>query len=68
MTADTPEEDLVSIPVPEGATLLGSYHIRRRDGTNEIWLAYDVPGSDVDVERIDGRFFQPVLLARRTAI
>lgn len=53
MTADTPLEDLVSVPVPEGAVLLGSYHIRRRDGANEIWLAYDMPGSDVDIERIE---------------
>jgi hypothetical protein len=50
LTDDTPEEDVVAIPVPDNGELLGSYHIRRRDGTNEIWLAYDVPGIDTDVE------------------
>jgi hypothetical protein len=47
---DTPEEDIVSIPVPAEGELLGSYHVRRRDGTNEIWLSYDVPGVDTEVE------------------
>lgn len=50
LTDDTPEDDIVAIPVPADGVLIGSYHIRRRDGTNEIWLSYDVPGVDTDVE------------------
>ncbi len=50
LTEDTPEDDIIAIPVPAEGLLLGSYHIRRRDGTNEIWLAYDVPGPDPAVE------------------
>jgi hypothetical protein len=50
LTDDTPEDDIVSIPVPADGVLLGSYHIRRRDGTNEVWLSYDVPGVDTAVE------------------
>ena len=50
LTDETPEEDIVSIPVPADGVLLGSYRILRRDGTNEIWLAYDVPDLDVAVE------------------
>ena len=50
LNEDTPEDDIVSIPVPADGELLGSYLIRRRDGTIEVWLSYDVPGADVDVE------------------
>lgn len=50
LTDDTPEEDTVAVPVPADGTLLGSYHVRRRDGTNEVWLSYDVPGTDTEVE------------------
>ncbi len=50
LTDDTPEDDIVSIPVPAEGELLGSYHIRRRDGTNEVWLSYDVAGVDTVVE------------------
>jgi len=50
LTDDTPADDIVAIPVPPDGILLGSYHVRRRDGTNEVWLAYDVPGVDTDVE------------------
>lgn len=51
LTDTTPDEDIISIPVPPEAVLLGSYDIRRRDGTHEIWLAFDVPGLDTEVEQ-----------------
>ena len=47
---DADEDDIVSIPVPPDGELLGSYYIRRRDGTSEIWLSYDVAGTDTEVE------------------
>lgn len=50
LSEDTPEDDIIAVPVPAEGVLLGSYHIRRRDGANEVWLAYDVPGADPVVE------------------
>lgn len=44
---DTPEEDLVLLPVHPTGTLLGSYMLRRPDGSHLLWLFYDVPESDV---------------------
>lgn len=44
-------DDVVSISAPVGSVLLGSYDIRLQDGTHEIWIAYDVPGTDPVVER-----------------
>ncbi|MEX2446423.1 MAG: PDZ domain-containing protein [Dehalococcoidia bacterium] len=40
--ADSP--DRVSLPVHPDGALLGSYHIRRSDGANLMWLIYDVDG------------------------
>lgn len=50
LTDETPAEDIVSLPVHPDGVLLGSYQVRRRDGTNEIWIVFDVPGQDSDVE------------------
>ena len=50
LTDETPQDDIIAIPIPLEGELLGSYHIRRLDGTSEIWLAYDVPGADPEVE------------------
>ncbi len=50
LTDETPDEDVVALPVHPDGVLLGSYHVRRRDGTNEIWIAFDVTGGDADVE------------------
>jgi len=55
LTADTPEEDIVAIPVPPEGVLVGSYQVRRRDGTQHIWLSYDVPGFDTEVESVLSR-------------
>lgn len=52
MTDETPDEDLVALAVHPDGVLLGSYHIRRRDGTNEIWVMFDVPGLDSDVVEV----------------
>jgi len=40
---DTPEEDLVLVPVHPDGDLLGSYLVRRTDGVTLIWLFFDVP-------------------------
>ncbi|MDA0351563.1 MAG: hypothetical protein O3A10_05030 [Chloroflexi bacterium] len=50
MTEDTPDADIIAVPVPADGVLIGSYHVRRRDGTNEIWLSYDVPFVDTAIE------------------
>ena len=49
MTEETPSNDLVSLVVHPDGVLLGSYHVRRRDGTNEVWVMFDVLGADPDV-------------------
>jgi len=49
LTDDTPDEDVVALLVHPDGVLLGSYHVRRRDGTNEIWIMFDVPGGDAEV-------------------
>lgn len=49
---ETPAEDIVSLPVHPDGVLLGSYQVRRRDGTNEIWIMFDVAGRDADVEAV----------------
>ena len=41
--ADTPPEDLVALPVHPDGQLLGSYILRRSDGSQIVWLFYDVP-------------------------
>mgnify|MGYP001174563076 CR=1 FL=1 len=51
LTAQTPPDDIVSIPAPADGVLLGSYDIRLQDGTHEIWIAYDVAATDPVVER-----------------
>lgn len=48
-TADTPEEDLVAIPVHPAGELLGSYMLRRTDGSYLVWLFYDLPEADAGV-------------------
>ena len=52
LTDDTPPDDVSALPVHPDGVLLGSYHVRRRDGTNEIWIMFDVPGRDADVEAV----------------
>lgn len=49
-TADTPDEDLVRVPVHPDGTLLGSFRIDRGDGSRTFFLLYDVPGPATDVE------------------
>ncbi|MDO9444565.1 MAG: PDZ domain-containing protein [Dehalococcoidia bacterium] len=46
-TADTPEADRLALPVHPQGELLGSYLIRRTDGSNLVWLLYDLPGGTV---------------------
>lgn len=48
-TADeeTPEEDLIRLPVHPTGDLLGSYVLRRPDGSHLLWLFYDVPEAEV---------------------
>lgn len=46
LTDETPDEDVVALAVHPDGVLLGSYHVRRRDGTNEVWIMFDVPGLD----------------------
>ena len=46
-TADTPPEDLLAFPVHPASQLLGSYDLRRPDGSRIVWLFYDVPAATV---------------------
>ena len=39
---DTPDEDLVQVPVHPDGDLLGSYLVRRTDGVTLVWLFFDV--------------------------
>ncbi|MGE3962129.1 MAG: hypothetical protein AB7F65_10670 [Dehalococcoidia bacterium] len=43
--ADTPPEDLIAFPVHPEGNLLGSYVLRRADGSQVAWLFYDVPAT-----------------------
>ena len=45
--ADTPEDDLIAFPVHPEGELLGSYLLRRVDGSQTAWLFYDVPESTI---------------------
>lgn len=45
--ADTPEDDLIAFPVHPEGELLGSYLLRRVDGSHTAWLFYDVPESTI---------------------
>ncbi len=47
---DTAEEDLISFPVHPDGDLLGSYTLRMADGTNLVWLVYEVPLDERDME------------------
>ncbi len=49
-TEETPDEDLVALPVHPNGVLLGSYRLRRDDGINTFILFYDVDGDDRTVE------------------
>ncbi len=49
-TEETPDEDLVALPVHPNGVLLGSYWLRRDDGINTFILFYDVDGDDRTVE------------------
>jgi len=44
---DTPEDDLIALPVHPSGDLLGSYMLRRPDGSHLVWLFFDVPTSEV---------------------
>jgi len=46
-TADTPPEDLIALPVHPEGSLLGSYFLRRSDGSSILWLFYDVRESSL---------------------
>jgi hypothetical protein len=41
-----------ALPVHPQGKLLGSFHILRSDGTNLVWLIFDVPGSDAEVSQV----------------
>src|SRR5258708_7499568 len=45
-------KDAAVLPVHPQGKLLGSFHILRSDGTNLLWLIFDVPGSDADTEKV----------------
>ncbi len=49
-TADTPESELLSIPVHPDGLLVGSFRVSRVDGAILFFLFYDVPADDVTVE------------------
>jgi hypothetical protein len=42
-------DEAIALPVHPDAKLLGSFHLRRPDATNLLWLIFDVPGNDADV-------------------
>ncbi len=44
--------DRMSVPIPAGARLVGSSHLRQSDGTDLVWLMYDVDGALNDVSGI----------------
>lgn len=50
-----PASDPVALPVHPQAVLLGSYHLRRSDGTNLLWLIYDVDGDSAEVAKTIGQ-------------
>ena len=50
LTDETPAEDIVSLPVHPDGVLLGSYLVRRQDGSHEVWMMFDVAAPDTDVE------------------
>lgn len=45
-------KDQVALPVHPEGKLVGSFHIRRSDGTNLVWLIFDVVGADAAVEQL----------------
>lgn len=49
MTDETDPADLVTLPVHPDGDLVGSFHIRRPNGTNLIWLIYDIARPDFEV-------------------
>ncbi|MQA00607.1 MAG: hypothetical protein GEU80_14965 [Dehalococcoidia bacterium] len=50
LTPETPPEDVVAVPVHPDGELLGSFHVRREDGVDIVWLVYDVAADDAAVE------------------
>lgn len=66
-TADTPEDDLLAFPVHPEGELLGSYILRRADGSHIAWLFYDVPESttsaviDTVTDQLNGGPWQVLL-------
>ncbi|MDA0366262.1 MAG: hypothetical protein O3B31_13900 [Chloroflexi bacterium] len=44
-----PGEPELALPVHPDARLLGSFHLRRPDASNLVWLIFDVPGTDAAV-------------------
>ena len=51
VTSDTPQEDLIALPVHQDGTLVGSFRIERPDGVVTFYLLYDVPQDDLTVEQ-----------------
>ena len=49
-TEDTPEEELVSLPVHPDGELLGSFRLERPDGALTFFLFYDIAMADHEVE------------------
>ena len=49
-TEDTPEEELVSLPVHPEGELLGSFRLERPDGALTFFLFYDIAMADNEVE------------------
>lgn len=51
-TADTAADDLLAFPVHPDGELVGSYVMRRVDGTNLVWLIYDVMSDEREIEPV----------------
>lgn len=49
-TEDTPDEDIVSLPVHPEATLVGSIRVESPDGMVTYFVIYDVDGAAADIE------------------
>jgi hypothetical protein len=55
MTEETADADLLTLPVHPDGTLLGSFHIRRPQGSNLVWLIFDLAASERDAADVVSR-------------
>lgn len=63
--AATGDSDKIQIPVHPAGKLIGSYVVRKADGTHLVWLIYDVPEAPTAVtkkvhEQLDARPWQVI--------